>query len=123
MRRLLVNLVVFLDSAAIGLLIAAVVLDNFSITATSFIVDVVIFAVLQLVRSRLIPRHLVLGAVRPRLDLCCATAYEPDIQRSRDQGGGNLDPRNSDRVGCDDARDLGTIALDTTEPGCASPDR
>jgi hypothetical protein len=25
-------------------------------------------------------------------------------------------------VGCDDARDLGTIALDTTEPGCASPD-
>jgi len=35
MRRLLVNLVVFLGSAAIGLLIAAVVLDNFSITATS----------------------------------------------------------------------------------------
>ena len=63
MRRLLVNLVVFLGSAAIGLLIAAVVLDNFSITATSFIVDVVIFAVLQLVLSRLIPRHVVLGAV------------------------------------------------------------
>jgi hypothetical protein len=59
MRRLLVNLVVFLGSAAIGLLIAAVVLDNFSITATSFIVDVVIFGVLQLVLSRLIPRHVV----------------------------------------------------------------
>jgi len=61
MRRLLVNLVVFLGSAAIGLLIAAVVLDNFSITATSFIVDVVIFAVLQLVLSRVISRHVVLG--------------------------------------------------------------
>jgi hypothetical protein len=57
----LVNLVVFLGSAAIGLLIAAVVLDNFSITATSFIVDVVIFAVLQLVLSRLTSRHVVLG--------------------------------------------------------------
>ena len=34
-----------------------------SITATSFIVDVAIFAVLQLVLSRLIPSHLVLGAV------------------------------------------------------------
>ena len=121
MRRLLVNLVVFLGSAAIGLLMAAVVLDNFSITATSFIVDVVIFAVLQLVLSRLIPRHLVLGAVG-LASTFVATAYEPDIQRSRDQGGGDLDPRNSDRVGCDDARDLGTIALDTTEPGCASPD-
>jgi hypothetical protein len=63
MRRLLLNLVVFLGSAAIGLAIAAAVLDSFSITATSFIVDVVIFAVLQLVLSRLIPRHLVLGAV------------------------------------------------------------
>jgi len=59
----LVNLIVFLGSAAIGLLIAAVVLDNFSITATSFIVDVAIFAVLQLVLSRLIPSHVVLGAV------------------------------------------------------------
>ena len=63
MRRLLVNLIVFLGSAAIGLLIAAVVLDNFSITATSFIVDVAIFAVLQLVLSRLIPSQVVLGAV------------------------------------------------------------
>jgi len=45
-----------------------------------------------------------------------------EIQRSRDQRGPDLDLRNSDRVGCDDARDLGTIALDTTEPGCASPD-
>jgi hypothetical protein len=61
MRLLLVNLVVFLGSAAIGLLIAAVVLDSLSITATSFIVDMVIFAVLQLVLSRLIPRHVVLG--------------------------------------------------------------
>jgi len=59
----LVNLIVFLGSAAIGLLIAAVVLDNFSITATSFIVDVGIFAVLQLVLSRLIPSQVVLGAV------------------------------------------------------------
>jgi len=59
----LVNLIVFLGSAAIGLLIAAVVLDNFSITATSFIVDVAIFAVLQLEVSRLIPSHVVLGAV------------------------------------------------------------
>ena len=59
----MVNLIVFLGSAAIGLLIAAVVLDNFSITATSFIVDVGIFAVLQLVLSRLIPSQVVLGAV------------------------------------------------------------
>jgi len=59
----LVSLIVFLGSAAIGLLIAAVVLDNFSITATSFIVDVGIFAVLQLVLSRLIPSQVVLGAV------------------------------------------------------------
>ena len=59
----MVNLIVFLGSAAIGLLIAAVVLDNFSITATSFIVDVAIFAVLQLVLTRLIPSQVVLGAV------------------------------------------------------------
>ena len=59
----MVNLIVFLGSAAIGLLIAAVVLDNLSITATSFIVDVGIFAVHQLVLSRLIPSQVVLGAV------------------------------------------------------------
>src|SRR6476661_1911559 len=121
MRRLLLNLVVFLGSAAIGLLIAAVVLDNFPSPRRRH-------------RRRGDLRRASTGAVqthsepfgsrcgRPRLDLCCATAYEPDIQRSGDQGGGYLDPRNSDRVGCDDARDLGTIALDTTEPGCASPD-
>ena len=48
-------------SAAVGLLVAAAVLDDFSISATSFILDVVIFAVLQAVLSRLIPRHAVLG--------------------------------------------------------------
>ena len=50
-------------SAAVGLLVAAAVLDDFSISATSFILDVVIFAVLQAVLSRLIPRQAVLGAV------------------------------------------------------------
>jgi len=76
MRRLLVNLVVFLGSAAIGLLIAAVVLDNFSITATSFIVEVVIFAVLQLVLSRLILRHgfsVRSASPRPLLRYCLRT--------------------------------------------------
>jgi hypothetical protein len=91
MGLLLVNLVVFLGSAAIGLLIAAVVLDNLSFTATSFIVDVVIFAGLQLVLSRLIPRHVVLGAVglASTFVALLLTNLYPAVSRSKGWGPGS----------------------------------
>jgi uncharacterized membrane protein YvlD (DUF360 family) len=47
MIRFLIRTAIFLASAAIGLLVAKVVLDGMSIDATSFITVVVIFAVLQ----------------------------------------------------------------------------
>lgn len=47
MIRFLVRAAIFLASAAIGLLVAALTLDGISIDATSFIAVVVIFAVLQ----------------------------------------------------------------------------
>jgi hypothetical protein len=49
MIRFLIRLGIFLASAAIGLLIAKAVLDDMSITWTSFIWVVIIFAVLQAV--------------------------------------------------------------------------
>jgi hypothetical protein len=49
--RLLVRALVFLLSAAVGLLVAASVLDDVEVTASGFIVAVVVFAVLQSVLS------------------------------------------------------------------------
>ncbi len=63
MLRLLIRLGVFLGSSAIGLLVAAAVLDRFSVSASSFVVVVLIFAVLQLAFSAIIPGRAVLGAV------------------------------------------------------------
>lgn len=47
MIRFLWRTVVFLASAAIGLLVASLLLDDFHISASGFILTVVIFAVLQ----------------------------------------------------------------------------
>jgi hypothetical protein len=47
MIRLLLRSVVFLVSAAIGLLVAAAVIDGVSVTASGLLVAVVVFAVLQ----------------------------------------------------------------------------
>lgn len=51
MVRFLIRVVIFLASSAIGLLVADLVLSNFHLDAKSFIIDVVIFAVLQSVLS------------------------------------------------------------------------
>lgn len=52
MIRFLIRAAIFLLSAAIGLLVADLVLgSNFTIDARSFVIDVVIFAVLQSVLS------------------------------------------------------------------------
>jgi len=51
MVRLLLRALIFLASAALGLLAAAAVLDDFTVTASGFIVTVVVFAVAQSVLS------------------------------------------------------------------------
>lgn len=49
MIRFLISTAIFLASAALGLLVADAVLDDMSVDATSFIIVVVVFAVLQAV--------------------------------------------------------------------------
>lgn len=56
MIRFLVRAVIFLASAAIGLLVAKLTLDDMSIDASSFIAVVVIFAVLQSVLAPFIAK-------------------------------------------------------------------
>jgi len=54
MIRFLIRAVVYLVAAAIGLLVAGLVLDGFSVSASSFLYVVVIFAVVQSVITPLI---------------------------------------------------------------------
>ena len=54
MIRFLIRAVVYLVAAAIGLLVASLVLDGFSVSASSFLYVVVIFAVVQSVITPLI---------------------------------------------------------------------
>ena len=56
MIRFLVRAAIFLASAAIGLLVAKLVLDDMTIDAASFVAVVVIFAVLQSVLSPFIAK-------------------------------------------------------------------
>lgn len=56
MIRFLVRAVIFLASAAIGLLVAKLTLDDMSIDASSFIAVVVIFAVIQSVLAPFIAK-------------------------------------------------------------------
>jgi hypothetical protein len=56
MIRFLVRAAIFLASSAIGLLVAKLVLDNMTIDAASFVVVVVIFAVLQSVLAPFIAK-------------------------------------------------------------------
>lgn len=51
MIRLAIRAIVFLASAAIGLLVAAALLDGFKVQAAGFITVVVIYSVIQLVIS------------------------------------------------------------------------
>ncbi|CUR60330.1 conserved membrane hypothetical protein [metagenome] len=51
MIRLLIRTAIFLGSAAIGLLVASLLLDDFHITASGFLFVVVVYAVLQSVLS------------------------------------------------------------------------
>ena len=51
MLRFLIRTVIFLASAAVGLLVADIVLADFTIDGRSFVIDVVIFAVLQSILS------------------------------------------------------------------------
>lgn len=51
MVRLLLRAVIFLGSAALGLLAAGALLDGFTVTASGFVVTVVVFAVAQSVLS------------------------------------------------------------------------
>jgi uncharacterized protein YacL len=62
MIRFLVRTAVFLVSTAVGLLVAALVLDDMSIDATAFIVVVVIVAVLQAVLAPFITKSTVRNA-------------------------------------------------------------
>lgn len=56
MIRFLVRTVIYLVAAAVGLLVAAAVLSDFSLSASGFIVTVVIFAVLSGVLGPFIAR-------------------------------------------------------------------
>lgn len=47
MVRLLLRALIFLASAALGLLVASAVLDGFTVAASGFVVTVVVFAVAQ----------------------------------------------------------------------------
>lgn len=47
MIRFLVSIVINLAAAAVGLIVASLVLDDFTVTASGFIVTVVVFGVLQ----------------------------------------------------------------------------
>ncbi len=56
MIRFLISIVINLAAAAVGLIVADAVLDDFSITASGFLVTVVIFGVLQGVLGPFIAR-------------------------------------------------------------------
>ncbi len=56
MIRFLLRTLIFLASAALGLLAADAVLDDFSITASGFVVTVVVFAVIQSVLAPFIAK-------------------------------------------------------------------
>ena len=56
MIRLLLRAVVFLASAAIGLIVASLVLDDVTVTTEGFLLVVVIFAVIQSVISPFLAR-------------------------------------------------------------------
>ena len=66
MLRLLINLAISLIAAAIGLLIAAIVLPDMSIDAISFVVDVAIFALIRAILAPFIIKTTVRKA-RPLL--------------------------------------------------------
>lgn len=51
MIRFLIRIVVFIVSAALGLLITSLLVDGFTINASGFVVSVLVFAVLQSVLS------------------------------------------------------------------------
>jgi hypothetical protein len=51
MIRLLIRAGIFLASAAVGLLAAAVILDDFTVTASGFVITVVVYALVQSVIS------------------------------------------------------------------------
>lgn len=51
MIRMLIRFAIFVVAAGVGLLIAAIALPDLSVTVTSFILDVVIFAVIRSVIS------------------------------------------------------------------------
>ena len=51
MIRLLIRTAIFLGSAAIGLLVASLLLDDFHISASGFVFVVVVYAVLQSILS------------------------------------------------------------------------
>lgn len=53
MMRFLIAVVIFLAAAAVGLFVADLVLDDFSVTWTGFIQTVVIFALIQAIVSPL----------------------------------------------------------------------
>ncbi|WP_066461762.1 phage holin family protein [Sanguibacter suarezii] len=56
MVRLLIRAVIFLVSAALGLLVASWILDDFTVTTTGFALTVVIFAVAQSVLAPFIAK-------------------------------------------------------------------
>lgn len=56
MVRILLRVVVFVASAAVGLLAAAALLDGFTVTASGFVVTAVVFAVAQSVLAPFVAR-------------------------------------------------------------------
>ncbi len=56
MIRFLISIVINLAAAAVGLIVASLVLDDFTITASGFLVTVVVFGVLQGVLGPFIAR-------------------------------------------------------------------
>jgi Mycobacterial 4 TMS phage holin, superfamily IV len=56
MIRFLISIVINLAAAAVGLIVASLVLDDFTITASGFLITVVVFGVLQGVLGPFIAR-------------------------------------------------------------------
>lgn len=56
MIRLLIRTIIFLVSAAVGLLVTAALVDGFDVTSSGFLVAVVIFAVIQSVLAPFIAK-------------------------------------------------------------------
>ena len=84
MIRFLVRTAIFLVSAAVGLLVAAALVDGVDVTTSGFLTAVVLFAVIQSILAPFIAKvtarnaSAFLGGRRTALDVRGALAHDPD---------------------------------------------